>query len=208
MSPCLAKIRPRRRSLPILFLVLAAGCARTTATTAQDPRPVQSAPTPDVIPLTVALYLDDDFRQYTYRERNFRIPLGEWLSQKAPISLGPLFRAIQVVPDRSHLDAAAGKYEAVLRPRIHFASYHPFFRKRRTLLEPQGRIRIYTEWTLSDPSGRKIWIQEIVGLGEGDDKSRSRLEAAVEAAMADLFKKLHIALTTSTQVYNYAYGTP
>jgi hypothetical protein len=27
------------------------------------------------------------------------------------------------------------------------------------------------------------------------------------ARMADLFKKLHIALTTSTRVYNYAYGT-
>jgi hypothetical protein len=151
--------------------------------------------------------MDEDFRQYTYRERNFHVPLGEWLSQKLPVFLEPLFAEIRVIPDQPQLDAETGKYQAVLHPRIRFASYHPLFRKRRTLLEAEGRVRIYTEWTLSDPSGRKVWIQEIVGKGEGDDRSRSRLEAAVEAAMDDLFKKLQGALMNSTQVHSYAYGT-
>jgi hypothetical protein len=151
--------------------------------------------------------MDEEFRLYTYRERNFRVPLGEWLFQELPASLEPLFAEIQVVPDQTTLDAERGKYQAVLRPQIRFASYHPFFRERRTLLEPEGKVRIYTDWTLSDPAGRKIWIREIVGRADGDDKSRSRLETAVQAAMVDLFKKLHIALTTSTRVYNYAYGT-
>ncbi|MCZ6480469.1 MAG: hypothetical protein V3U33_06605 [candidate division NC10 bacterium] len=197
------------RALPLLVLALAVvGCASTPKTASKDSGPAKKSPSPNRFPLKIALYMDDDFRQHTYRERSFSVPLGEWLSRELPSSLEPLFAEIHVVPDQTTLDAEKKKYQAVLRPQIRFASYHPLFRERRTLLEPEGKVRIYTDWTLSDPAGRKIWIREIVGRGEGDDKSRSRLEAAVQAAMADLFKKLHIALTTSTRVYNYAYGSP
>ena len=203
--------KKRRRSQVFFIFAVAlvvAGCATTPGTEGDGSRTAKSSPSPHQLPLKVALYMDQDFRQYTYRERSISIPLGEWLSKKLPASLEPLFAEIAVIPDRSQLDTETEKYQAVLRPRIRFATYHPLFRKRQTLLEPEGRVQIYTEWTLSDPSDRKIWIQEIVGKGEGDDRTRPRLEAGVEAAMADLLKKLQSALVTSPRVYNYAYGSP
>jgi hypothetical protein len=146
--------------------------------------------------------MDDAFRQYTYRERNFDLPLGELLAQRARLSLGTMFREVHVITDPSGPGAAT--YQVLLHPRIHFATYHPFFRQRHTLLEPEGRVRIYSDWTLSDPSGREIWSQEIVGQAEGDARTRARLEAAVEAAMADLLKKLQSALVRSSPIASYA----
>lgn len=209
MTCGLFKNRPKWQALVFFVLTLVlVGCVSTSRTPPQRSGAAEKSPSLNRFPLRIALYMDEEFRQYTYRERNFYVPLGEWLSQKLPASLEPLFVEIRVITDQPQLDAEAGKYQAVLRPRIRFASYHPLFRKRRTLLEPEGRVRLYTEWTFSDPSGRKIWIQEIVGKGEGDDRTLSRLEAAVEAAMDDLFKKLQVGLTTSTHVHSYAYGRP
>ncbi len=200
-----AKTRPRWQAFLYLCLALAlVGCARTVA---RDPAPSPSA-SHRPIPLKVAVYMDDAFRQYTYRERHFHLPLGELLSKRLPASLATLFTETEVITDPVHVDPGAGKYQALLRPQIRFASYHPFFRERRTLLEPEGRVRIYSAWTLSDRSGREIWFQEIVGQAEGDDRSRSRLEGAVEAAADDLLRKLQSALMSSSQIAREARRRP
>ncbi|MGH7431878.1 MAG: hypothetical protein ACREI5_08635, partial [Candidatus Methylomirabilales bacterium] len=132
-----ARTRPTGQTLFHLLLALAlVGCASTAV---QHPAASQASPSPGSIHLKVALYMDDDFRQYTYRERNFQIPVGELLSQKVPASLGTLFTEIRVITDPAHLDPGGGKHKAILRPRLRFVTYHPFFRERRTLLEPEGR---------------------------------------------------------------------
>jgi len=152
----LARTRPRGQTLFHLLLALAlVGCARTAV---QLPAASQGSPSPGPIYLKLALYMDDDFRQYTYHERNFQIPVGELLFQKVPATLGTVFSEVQVVPDPAHLDPGGGKYKAILRPRLRFVTYHPFFRERRTLLEPGGRVRIYSAWNLSDRSGREIGL--------------------------------------------------
>ncbi len=197
-----ARTRPTGQTFFHLLLALAlVGCARTVV---QHPAASQGSPGPAPIRLKLALHMDDDFRQYTYEERNFQIPVGELLFQKVPATLRTVFSEVQVLPDPAHLDPGGGAYQAILRPRVRFVTYHPFFRERRTLLEAEGRVRIYSEWTLADPAGGNIWSQEIVGQAEGDARTRARLDGAVEAAMADLLKKLQSALMTSSRVADYA----
>ncbi|MFQ5658374.1 MAG: hypothetical protein ACE5G5_12600 [Candidatus Methylomirabilales bacterium] len=49
-----------------------------------------------------------------------------------------------------------------------------------------------------------MWFHEIVGHTEREARSRSRFEAAVEAAIADLLKKLRSALLISPRIATYA----
>lgn len=202
----LTKTRQRWKSFFHLLLVLVvAGCAKTVSQET-DVREIASkiSPRPKAIRLKVALHMDETFHQYTHRERNLRVPVGELLSEKVPSFLDTLFAEVHVVRDAANLDPGSGKYNAILRPLVRFTTYHPFFRQRRTLMEPQGRVKIYTEWSLSDPYGREIWFREIVGQAEGDARNHSRFEAGVEAAIGDLLKKLESALLTSSRIAIYS----
>jgi len=79
------------------FLILAAGCVQEVAImTYLPPPPSEAVP----IPLKVGLSLDPAFQEYVYVGRNYRLPLGESLSEALKTYLATLFAHVPITGNR------------------------------------------------------------------------------------------------------------
>jgi hypothetical protein len=173
-------------------------------------KPIEEVPTKNKIPLRVALLLPNEFRTYIHVEEFPKLlkeravfPMGEVLSKYAEMASRAVFTEVVVTEGTSQVE----KIDATLLPQVVGVDW-------------SDNIAIMIKWTLSDNSGRMIWVDtcrgvdKTPGLGPAQfvpivnifaaiDLKR-KIQIMMENAIDEAFRKFTESLSSSYEVRRFA----
>jgi hypothetical protein len=202
-------ISPRSRwFLYCMLLVLITGCNRSLALKVESDVPM---PLVSKIPITMGVYYDDAFRNYTYREdtpdrKNWVIESGA--SQVALFNqvLPSMFREVRQLETPPAAGSSANGAKAVLAPVIEEMQFS---------LPQETRLDMYEVWIkyrirLLEADGDVITEWPLTAYGKTETefmKNREQgLNGAMELALRDAGAKLALGFPEAVEVKEWLAG--
>ena len=191
------------RFRPISFAILislgffvASGCTHMFE---QPIHKINVDPVAEKIDLNVALILTDNFRNAKYQREEMGdkwiIPIGENLVHHSVELMNRVF-AYSVTLDESINKSPNKNIKYVMTPELIFFDW-----AFGAFAGSESKISICVKWTLTDTSGKTLWVETIKGIGIGKSgnifNGDERIKTKVQNALQDLFNNSQNAILSS-----------
>jgi hypothetical protein len=183
-------MRPIIRRLTFIFALalamITSGCATYVIKT---PKGAFAGYAPaDKIDLTVALNVTDDLRNAQWERRNMAIRPGSYLAENCATVARHVFREV----------AVGTPNQATLTPKVVYLN-----RTQGATSFGESITTVKLEWSLSDPSGKPVWIETVTGEARGST-GWTAPEKLLQKALEQVLANSQQAMVSSAAIRQFA----
>lgn len=173
-----------------LILALGVGCTNIIKA---PPGDVATYPSVERIPARLGLVVNQELKDARMEKKTsmgdkWVMPVGESVAHNAENLARNLFSEVHVAGSASEL---AGRSDAVLTPKVVYVN-----RTMGSTSFGESIVSVKTEWTLTDASGKLLWVDTITGESKGSTGWTDPTKVLGEA-LRDMFLKSHDAIETA-----------